>query len=212
MLGCAPPCEVRIIAPGGCSRSRQASSCPWSSPRAVRRPPSRPLHRPRAKPTPAITPDPHLTDPATADEIFNAIRKGDLPLSINNATAGGPDAPVIKRINAQVANWPLVITEYRTSRQLRELVAWDPAAAPQQGDAPYAWVGMNILVEFGPVTGVPAAPDYTREQQAKDLIALIDPLLWPLEQRAIDPSRRRPRRRPPAPSRPSPAPPPSATP
>ena len=27
----------------------------------------------------------------------------------------------------------------------------------------------------------------TREQQAKDLIALIDPLLWPLEQRAIDP-------------------------
>ncbi len=46
---------------------------------------------------------------------------------------------------------------------------------------------MNILVEFGPVTGVPAAPDATREQQAKDLIALIDPLLWPLEQRAIDP-------------------------
>ena len=46
---------------------------------------------------------------------------------------------------------------------------------------------MNILVEFGPVTGAPAAPDDTREQQAKDLIALIDPLLWPLEQRAIDP-------------------------
>lgn len=142
---------------------------------------------PTPKPTPAITPDPHLTDPATADEIFNAIRKGDLPLSINNATAGGPDAPVIKRINAQVANWPLVITEYRTSRQLRELLGWDPAARPQQGDAPYAWVGMNILVEFGPVTGLPAAPDGTREQQAKDLIALIDPLLWPLEQRAIDP-------------------------
>jgi hypothetical protein len=142
---------------------------------------------PTPKPTPAITPDPHLTDPATADEIFNAIRKGDLPLSVNNATAGGPDAPIIKRINAQVANWPLVITEYRTSRQLRELLAWDPAAAPQQGDPPYAWVGMNILVEFGPVTGVPVAPDATREQQAKDLIALIDPLLWPLEQRAIDP-------------------------
>ena len=57
---------------------------------------------PTAKPTPAITPDPHLSEPATADEIFNAIRNGDLPLSVNNATAGGPDAPVIKRINAQV--------------------------------------------------------------------------------------------------------------
>ena len=138
-------------------------------------------------PTPVITPDPHLTEPATADEIFNAIRVGDLPLSVNNATAGGPNAPVIKRINAQVANWPLVITQYRTSSQLRELVAWDPAAGPKQGDAPYAWVGMNILVEFGPVTGVPARPDSDREQQAKDLIALIDPLLWPLEQRSMVP-------------------------
>ena len=33
----------------------------------------------------------------------------------------------------------------------RAASAWDPARRPQQGEAPYAWVGMNILVEFGPI-------------------------------------------------------------
>ena len=50
-------------------------------------------------PTPVITPDPHLTEPATADQIFNAIRVGKLPLSVNNASAGAPGAPIIKQIN-----------------------------------------------------------------------------------------------------------------
>ena len=109
---------------------------------ARRRPP--PPHRP-------ITPDPHLTAPATADEVFNGIRRGELPLSVNNATTGGPNSPLIKQINAQVANWPLIISEYRSASQLRDLLAWDPGAGPRQGDAPYAWVGMNIVVTFGPI-------------------------------------------------------------
>jgi hypothetical protein len=140
-----------------------------------------------APPTAAITPDPHLTEPATADQIFNAIRRGDLPLTVNNATAGDPSSPVVKTINAAVANWPLIISEYRSSSLLRATVGWDPAAGPRQGDAPYTWVGMNVLVSFGPTTGHPAPPDATRRQQAKDLIALIDPLLWPLQQRAVVP-------------------------
>jgi hypothetical protein len=137
--------------------------------------------------TPVVTPDPHLAEPATADQVFNAIRHGSLPLSVNNATAGGPNSPLIKQINAQVANWPLVISEYRTSSQLRELISWEPGTGPRQGDPPYTWVGMNIVVKFGPTTGIPAAPDAMRQEQAKALIGLIDPLLWPLEQRSMAP-------------------------
>jgi hypothetical protein len=137
-------------------------------------------------PTPVITPDPHLTDPATADQIFNAIRGGDLALSVNNATAGTANAPLIKQINAQIANWPLIISEYRTAALLRKQLGW-PASGVKQGDPPFTWVGMNIVVTFGPTTGTPVAPDPTRQQQAKDVVALIDPLLWPLEQRALTP-------------------------
>ena len=163
-------------------------------------------------PTPAITPDPHLTEPATADQIFNAIRRGDLQLTVNNATAGDPSSPVIKTINAAIANWPLIISEYRSSSVLRDATGWDPAAGPKQGDAPYTWVGLNILVSFGPTTGHPTAPDETRQQQAKDLIALIDPLLWPMQQRSVQPvpTKTAPPASSPAPAASAPAP--SATP
>jgi hypothetical protein len=142
---------------------------------------------PTAIPTPVITPDPHLSEPATADQIFNAIRRGDLPLSVNNATAGVANAPMVKQINAQVANWPLIITEYRNAALLRAQLGWEPATNVKQGDPPFTWVGMNIIVTFGPTTGAPTAPDATRQEQAKDVVALIDPLLWPLEQRSLTP-------------------------
>jgi hypothetical protein len=138
-------------------------------------------------PTPVITPDPHLSEPATADAIFNAIRVGKLPLSVNNATAGGPDSPVVKQINAQIANWPLIITQYSSSAALRKGIGWDPTAGPKQGDPPYAWVAMNVLISFGPVTGKPSPPDAARQEQAKRLVALIDPLLWPIEQKSMAP-------------------------
>lgn len=139
------------------------------------------------RPTPVITPDPHLTEPASADEIFSAIRVGKLPLSVNNATAGDPNSPVVKRINATIGNWPLIISEFRTSALLRETLKWNPANPPVQGNAPYTFVGLNIVIEFGPTTGVLAPPDATRREQAERLVALVDPLLWPLEQRSIAP-------------------------
>jgi len=139
------------------------------------------------RPTPVITPDPHLTDPATADDIFRAIRVGGLPLHVTNATSGDPNSPVVKRINADIGNWPLIISEYRTSALLRESLKWDPKAPLAQGNPPYAFVGMNILVEFGPVTGLLSRPDNSRQKQAEGLVALIDPLLWPLEQRSLLP-------------------------
>lgn len=140
---------------------------------------------PTARPTPVITPDPHLTEPATADQIFVAIRVGDVPLSVNNATSGDPTSPIVKRINAAIGNWPLIITEFRSSAALRQATKWDPATPPTQGNAPYTFVGLNILIEFGPVTGVLAAPDADRQKQAKVLVDLIDPLLWPMEQRSV---------------------------
>lgn len=142
---------------------------------------------PSARPTPVVTPDPHLTEPATADELFGAIRLGDLPLSVNNATAGLAGDPLVKRINADVGNWPLVISEFRSAAALRETTGWDPSEPLAQGDPPYAFVGLNLLVEFGPITGPLANPDETRREQAEQLVAIIDPLLWPLEQRSVDP-------------------------
>ena len=49
------------------------------------------------------------------------------------------------------------------------------------------WAGMNILIEFGPVTGLLTRPDNTRQKQAEGLVTLIDPLLWPIEQRSLVP-------------------------
>lgn len=138
-------------------------------------------------PTPVITPDPHLTEPATADEIFNAIRVGKLPLAVNNATAGDPNSPIVKRINADIGNWPLIITQFRSSELLRSTLKWEGSAPAAQGDAPYTFVGLNIVIEFGPTTGKVATPDATRQDQARRLADLIDPLLWPLEQRSVAP-------------------------
>jgi hypothetical protein len=138
-----------------------------------------------ARPAPAITPDPHLTEPATADEVFTAIRVGDLPLTVNNATSGDPNSPIVKRINADIGNWPLVISEFRSSAALRETTGWDGAAPPEQGDPPYSFVGLNVLIQFGPVTGPLQAPDVRRQDQARMLADLLDPLLWPMEQRSV---------------------------
>ena len=142
---------------------------------------------PSLRPTPVVTPDPHLTEPATADQVFGAIRVGDLPLLVNNASSGDASSPIAKKINAAIGDWPLVISEYRTSELLRQSTIWNPALPPGPGDPPYAFVGMNILVEFGPMTGGLVTPGSTRQKQAEALVALIDPLLWPLEQRSIVP-------------------------
>jgi hypothetical protein len=148
-------------------------------------PPS--LIPPTPLPTPAITPDPHLTEPASADQIFDVLRAGGLPLTVTTATAGESTSPIVKRINLDIGNWPLVITEFRTSALLRETTYWDPTRPPVQGNAPYVFVGLNILIEFGPVTGLLAQPDATRQKQAEALVALIEPLIWPLEQRSVVP-------------------------
>ena len=150
-------------------------------------PPAVPSAAPTARPTPVVTPDPHLVEPATADDVFRAIGGGDLRLTVNNATSGDATSALVKRISADISNWPLVITQYRSGAELRKAKKWNAAKPLANGDPPYAFVGLNILVEFGPVTGKLAAPDQARREQVQQMIALIDPLLWPLEQRALVP-------------------------
>jgi hypothetical protein len=143
--------------------------------------------QPTVAPTPVITPNPHLTDPATADAIFSAIRSAGLPLSTSNAFAGAPNAAVVKRINAAVDNWPLIITQYQDTATLRAAVKWDPSKPPAAGSPPYAFVGLNIMVAFGPPSGKPVPPDASRQAQALRLVGAMDPLLWPIQQRSVTP-------------------------
>ena len=142
---------------------------------------------PTVAPTPVITPDPHLTDPATADAVFDVIRRAGLPLSVTNAIGGDASSPIVKQINAAIDNWPLVISQYRNGAALRAAVKWSPGKPPAAGSPPYVFVGLNVLIAFGPTTGKPQPPDATRQAQAERLVAVIDPLLWPIEQRSVTP-------------------------
>jgi hypothetical protein len=142
---------------------------------------------PTTAPTPVITPDPHLTDPATADAIFDVIRRAGLPLSVTNATGGDANSPIVKQINAAIDNWPLVISQYKNTATLRAAVKWNAKLPPADGSPPYVFVGLNVLIAFGPTIGKPLPPDAIRQAQATRLVEVIDPLLWPIEQRSVTP-------------------------
>ena len=95
--------------------------------------------------------------------------------------------PIVKQINAAIDNWPLVISQYRNSATLRAAVKWNPKLPPADGSPPFVFVGLNVLVAFGPTVGNPLPPDAIRQAQATRLVEVIDPLLWPLEQRSVTP-------------------------
>jgi hypothetical protein len=138
-------------------------------------------------PTPVVTPDPHLKDPATADAILKAIAASGLPLSVSNAIGGDPRWPFVKRFNAAIDNWPLIVTEYKDSATLRAAIHWNPAKPVFDGYPPYTFVGLNILITFGPAAAKATPPDANRQAEARQLIGVLDPLLWPLDARALIP-------------------------
>ncbi len=147
-------------------------------------PPSAPP--PTAAPTPVITPDPHLADPATADQVFLALGAAGLRLTANNAASGPPDGPLVKRINATFLGWPLTVSQYRTTAALQELTAWAPDERPGQGDPSVAIAGLNILVEWGATTGAqPKDPAGPQIQGLIDLATAMDVLLSPLRARSV---------------------------
>jgi hypothetical protein len=145
-----------------------------------------PLPSPSVQPTPVITPDPHLAEPVTADKIFVVLGSAKLGISANNAIADTGDPGIVKQINAEIASWPLRITQFSSAATLKKRLAWKPGAAPGGDEAPYNIVGLNILIQYGPISaGAPAAPDPAHQASAARIVAVLDPLLWPLSQRSV---------------------------
>lgn len=141
---------------------------------------------PSVQPTPAPTPDPHLKEPVSADDIFRDIGRGGLKISSVNANLGQGNPDIIKQINADIGGWPIRITQYKTSAVLTRALAWPPGETPGGDEAPYAFAGLNILITFGPISArAPTAPESIRTQAAAALVAILDPLLWPLAQRSV---------------------------
>lgn len=142
---------------------------------------------PTPEPTPLVTPDPHLTEPATADQIFRALGAAKVGIVANNANSGQGNPNIVKVINADIASWPLRITEYRSAAILAKVVGWKPGAKPARNQAPYTFAGLNILIEYGSLSGAtaPKAPDVARQAHAAAIVAALDPLLWPLAQRTV---------------------------
>ncbi len=131
-------------------------------------------------PTPRITPNPHMTDPASADAVFTAIARAKLPITANNAASGSDP---VKKINATFFEWPMIISEYRSAASLAEARPWTPGEPPAQGESPVAIAGINILIEWGPKT-VPT-PGLTPAQvrAMNDFLAILDTYVGPLSVR-----------------------------
>jgi hypothetical protein len=145
-----------------------------------------PSAAPTVRPTPTATPDPHLSDPTTADAVYLALGGAGLRMTANNANAGGENADLVKRINATYLGWPLNISEYRSSAALAAATDWKSGEKPGQGEAPLAIAGANILVTWGPQTGEhPSSPEGRQVEGLTALVTAMDRLLSPIRARSV---------------------------
>ena len=148
-------------------------------------PPSAP---PVAVATPLTTPDPHLHEPATADQVFRALSAGGLQMVANNAISGASGAEPVKRINATYLGWPLNVAQYSSSVALSKVTQWKDGEPPRGGEVPIAIVGLNILVTWGPTTGgKPKVPDARKSAALDPLLQILAGLLSPLRARTVIP-------------------------
>ena len=139
---------------------------------------------PTPRPTPVVTPDPHLAAPASADDVYRALNVAGLRITANNANAGEPGTGLIKRINATYLGWPLTIGQYQSETDLDDQAPWPSGSVPGQGEPPVSVVGLNILIQWGPTTGVePAAPNESQLDGLAPLVEQLDILLSPLRGR-----------------------------
>src|SRR4051794_6517452 len=172
--------------------------------------PAGPSASPSPLPTPVITPDPHLHEPVTADQVFLAIGAAKLGMVANNANSETGNPSVVKLINAEISGWPLRITQYSSTSALQRSIHWKAGAAPGSDEPPYSIVGLNVLVQFGPISArAPSPPDGSRQALAAKIVAVLDPLLWPLNQHSVVAI---PSRTPEPTAKPSPTPKPSKAP
>lgn len=141
---------------------------------------------PRPTPVPSPTPRPHLTEPTTADAVYLALLEDDLKVVSNTAIAGGEGKDPIKRIEATYLGWPLSISEYGSATSLAKDRGWKSGAKPVRDDRPITFIGLNIIIEFGPSTVLgPKQPDEDQLAGAVALRASLEGLLSPLKSRTI---------------------------
>jgi hypothetical protein len=177
--GSARPSAVRLLL-AGLLAAGTASACSSPPPASI---------APSPRPAPTATPDPHLSEPASVDDLYRKLGGAGLRITANTATAGR-DAEPVKQVNATYRDWPLIITQFSSRAALIEATRFDPARPPRRGEPPYRLVGLNILVEYGPrVTNseLPPVPDSDRRVAAIALVEVLDLLLGPLQQSAVEP-------------------------
>lgn len=148
-----------------------------------------PSASPTVAPTPVVTPNPHLADPATAQDVFNGLGRAGLRITPNTATAGSDGGAIVTRINGTYLGWPLDVTQYRTSADLAKAVKWAVGDSPGRGEPPIALIGNNILVRWGPwITGAkPPKPDSRQVEALDALVRATEALISPLRTRTVVP-------------------------
>ena len=144
---------------------------------------------PSPTPTPLPTPRPPLTEPAHADEVYLALLADDIVIAPINADTGVGGRDPVKRIHATYDGWPLAISEYKSSRTLASATHWAAGTKPGSGEAPIAFIGLNILVQWGPIasTTQPKTPDGKKLASAGRLRDALARLVAPLSERTIVP-------------------------
>ncbi len=140
---------------------------------------------PTASPSP---PPVHLSEPAAADAVFRALNKAGFTVVASTAGSGGTGHEPVRRITATFEDWPLVVSEYSSTKALAKAKPWKSGMKPGPGEPPIAFIGLNILIEWGPTNGGrPKKPGDRALVSAVSLVKVIDPLLSPLKARTIVP-------------------------
>jgi len=129
-----------------------------------------------------------MTEPASVDEVLKKLAVAKLRITANTASVG-TDGVTVKKINATYGDWPMILTQFTTSAALQVAARFDLGKPPRQGESPYMFAGLNILVEFGPHSAndkVPAAPSADKREAAIALVNALHPLIGPLRQRSTE--------------------------
>jgi hypothetical protein len=120
-------------------------------------------------------------------QVYAALIGAGLSIVPSTASTGGPRGEPRTRVNLTFDGWPLVPSEFSSSAALA--ASGYQTGAPGKGAAPYAFAGLNILVEYGPTgSGAPAAPPERYRASAQTIVDILDPLLGPLSQRSVVPA------------------------
>ena len=147
---------------------------------------------PTATPAPSryavATPYPHLLEPATADAVYLGLLADGLVLTPIDSSTGKPGGDPVKRINATYEGWPLAIIQYRSAQTVSKATGWKSGVKPGKGEVPIQFMGLNVLVQWGPAAGsIPKPPDARQLEAASALRGALDRLLSPLQARTIVP-------------------------